>query len=103
MLAFFTAKPCADADALLQSSASWPKIYSWMGKPSKRFLLKTGRFLALNEVRSSSVRLMERDQPECDSRILFVLCRSRTGCATSLRFLFVNLSVEIRNAWLFAR
>ncbi len=76
MLAFFIAKPCADADALLQSSASWPNINSRMGKPSQRALLKTGRFLALTEVRSSSVRLMERDQRECDSRNLFVLRRS---------------------------
>ena len=44
-----------------------------MGKPSKRALLKTGRFLALTEVRSSSMRLVERDQRECDSRNLFVL------------------------------
>ena len=73
MLAFFISQTMRRRGCASSIIGFMANINSWMGKPSKRALLKTGRFLALTEVRSSSGRLMERDQRECDSRNLFVL------------------------------
>ena len=46
-----------------------------MGKPSKRALLKTGRFLALTEMRSSSARLELGDCAFGDAHDLLLAAR----------------------------